>query len=70
MVYMGKESEKKEWVYVYIYICMYVYMYIKRNHFAVQLKLTQHCKSITRQQHFFFKQGRKSRTVVILANVL
>ena len=31
---MGKESEK-EWIYVYVYL----------NHFAVQLKLTQHCKS-------------------------
>ena len=31
---MGKESEK-EWIYVYV----------KVNHFAVYLKLTQHCKS-------------------------
>ena len=34
MTYMGKES-KKEWMYVYIEL----------NLFAVQLKLTQHCKS-------------------------
>ena len=31
---MGKESEKG-WIYVYI----------KLNHFAIHLKLTQHCKS-------------------------
>ena len=29
---------------VYIYIC-YIYIYIKWNHFAVQQKLTEHCKS-------------------------
>ena len=31
---MGIES-KKEWIYVYVYLI----------HFAVQQKLTQHCKS-------------------------
>ena len=31
---MGKESEK-EWISVYVYL----------NHFAIHLKLTQHCKS-------------------------
>ena len=35
---MGKEPEK-EWTYVYVYL----------NHFAVYLKLTQHCKSTTLQ---------------------
>ena len=35
---MGKESEK-EWIYVYIQLI----------HFAVQLKLTQLCKSIILQ---------------------
>ena len=34
MTYSGKES-KKEWIYVYVELI----------HFAVQLKLTQHCKS-------------------------
>ena len=34
MAYTGKESEK-EWIYVYVQL----------NHFAVHLKLTQHCKS-------------------------
>ena len=34
MTYMGIES-KKEWIYVYVQL----------NHFAVHLKLTQHCKS-------------------------
>ena len=33
----GKEYFKKE--------CIYIYVYIKLNHFAVQQKLTQHCKS-------------------------
>ena len=33
---MGKESAKE---YIYIYI------YIKLNHFAVHVKVTQHCKS-------------------------
>ena len=28
-----------------IYIYIYIYIYIKLNHFAVDLKLTQHCKS-------------------------
>ena len=36
--YMGKESEK-EW------ICVYVEL----NHFAIQQKLIQHCKSTTLQ---------------------
>ena len=34
LTYMGKESEK-EWIYVYVSL----------NHFAVHLRLTQHCKS-------------------------
>ena len=34
---MGKELEKE-----YMYIFIYIYMYL--NHFAVHLKLTQHCK--------------------------
>ena len=34
MTYMGKES-KKEWIYVYVELI----------HFAVQQKVTQHCKS-------------------------
>ena len=36
---MGKESEK------YIYIYIYVYL----DHFAIHLKLTQHCKSTVLQ---------------------
>ena len=38
MAYMEKES-KKEWIYVHI----------KLIHFAVQQKVTQHCKSTIRQ---------------------
>ena len=50
MTYMGKESEK-EWIYMYVW----------RSHFAVHLKLTQHCKSIILQ----FKK-RKSVDQLIL----
>ena len=39
MAYMEKKSEKEEWAYVYIPLV----------HFAIYLKLTQHCKSITCQ---------------------
>ena len=35
---MGKESEKE-------YTHTHSYRYVKPNHFAVHLKLTQHCKS-------------------------
>ena len=34
---------------VYVYICVYIYL----NHFAVRLKVTQHCKSTILQ---FFKK--------------
>ena len=37
VTYMEKESEK--WIYIYMYLI----------HFAVQLKLTQHCKSTPHQ---------------------
>ena len=36
---MGKESEKEKKIVIHIYIYIYIY------HFAVPLKLTQHCKS-------------------------
>ena len=37
---MGKESEKKKkWICVCVFVCVYL------NHFAVHLKLKQHCKS-------------------------
>ena len=50
---MGKESEK-EWIYIYIYVQL--------NHFAVHLKLTQHCKSTIPQYEnlklkMIFKKG-------------
>ena len=38
MTYMGKES-KKEWIYVFV----------KLNHFVVDLKLAQRCKSTVLQ---------------------
>ena len=34
-----EENVEKEYMYISIYI------FIKLNHFAVHLKLTQHCKS-------------------------
>ena len=39
ITYNGKESEKE---------CI-IHIYIKLNHFAVHLKLTQHCKLIILQ---------------------
>ena len=41
MTYVSIDS-KKEWIYIYIYI----YIYMQLIHFALQQKLTQHCKSI------------------------
>ena len=39
---MGKEP-KKEWSYMCVCMCIHIYIYL--IHFAVQQKLTQHCKS-------------------------
>ena len=39
--YNGKKSENKEYRYIRIHV--------ELNHFAVQLKLTQYCKSTTCQ---------------------
>ena len=41
-----KEYFKKECVCVYIH----THIYIKLNHFAIQQKLTQHCKSTILEQ--------------------
>ena len=44
---------------MYVYI-LYIHIYIKLNHFAVHLKLTQHCKSTILQlknQHLGFPGG-------------
>ena len=46
---MGKDSEK-EWIYVYMY----------NNHFAVHLKLLQHCKSTILQYKIKIKLKKKS----------
>ena len=35
ITYNGKESEKED---------IYIYIYVLLNHFAVYLKLAQHCK--------------------------
>ena len=52
----GKEYEKEcKYICIYICVCVYIYIhihtyiYIKLNHFAVQQKLTQHCKSTVLQ---------------------
>ena len=46
----GKEYKKKnEYIYIYICIYIYIYIYIKLNCFAIQQKLTQHCKSTVLQ---------------------
>ena len=42
------ENNLKKNIYIYIY----VYIYIRLNHFAVYLKLTQHCKLTI--SHFLF----------------
>ena len=39
----GKEYLKRMCVYIYIHTHTHIYIYL--NHFAVQQKLTQHCKS-------------------------
>ena len=41
---------------VYIYIYTHTHTYMKLNHFAVHLKLTQHCKSTILQLK---KRGNK-----------
>jgi len=41
IIYNRKESKKE---YIYVCVCVCVCMWIKSVHFAVYLKLTQHCK--------------------------
>ena len=61
---MGKELEKE-----YIYIYIYIYVCVCVNHFAVHLKLTQHCKStivqykikIKERMNETEKEGKKER---------
>ena len=48
------EKECGKDVYVCIYMCVYIYIYL--NHFAIQQKLTQHCKSTILQQYKFEKR--------------
>ena len=47
IIYIGKESEKG-WIYVYAQL----------NHFAVHLKLTQHCKSTIFQYKIKTKKNK------------
>ena len=59
---MGKESEK---VYMYICVCIYVYTHTHThthmNHFAVTLKLIQHCKSTAILIKLFFLKKEPTR---------
>ena len=40
---MEKNIKENIWIHIY------VYLYVQLNHFAVQQKLTQHCKAIMHQ---------------------
>ena len=42
---------------------MYIYIYIKLNHFAVYLKLTQHCKSTILQYKIKINKKRSKATM-------
>ena len=54
---MEKNLKKNIYTHIYTYIYIYIYIYIKLNHFAVHLKLTQHCKStILQYKKIFFKR--------------
>ena len=39
----GKESKKNIYIYIYIHTPTHTHIYL--NHFALHLKLIQHCKS-------------------------
>ena len=58
----GKEIQKRGEIYIYIYThthtYIYIYIYIWLIHFAVQQKLTQHCKA-TRLQRKLIKNKQK-----------
>ena len=58
ITYNGKEPEK-EHIYIYIYTHTHdMYVYVKLNHFAIQLKLTEHSKSTHMLiKIFFLKNG-------------
>ena len=47
-------------VCVCVYIYIYIYIYIYTNYFAVQQKLTQHCKSTTLQYNKLKKKKRNT----------
>ena len=44
----GKEYKKE-----YVCVCVYIYVYMYLNYFAIQQKLTQHCKSIILQLNIY-----------------
>ena len=55
IMYNGKEFE----YYIYVHIHMYIYIHIHtyENHFAIHLKLMQHCKSAILQLKIKTKRG-------------
>ena len=55
---MGKESEKKNG-YVCVCVCVCVCVYL--NHFAVHLKLKQHCKSTILQYKIKLKKKKSQK---------
>ena len=46
-------------------VCMCIYIYTWLNHFAVHLKLTQHCKSALLQYKIKFKKKHASPVFII-----
>ena len=55
---MRKESEKE-----------YIYVYVKLSHFAVCLKLTQHCKSTVLQYKITIKLKKNSILVLHFSSI-
>ena len=47
---------KNVYMYMHIYIHIYIHVHIQQNDFAIQQKLTQHCKSTVLQ---FKMSGKK-----------
>ena len=58
---MGKESEKKKKMDMCVCVCVCVCVYL--NHFAVHLKLKQHCKSTILQYKIKLKKKKESKAL-------
>ena len=57
-------------MYIYIYIYAHTHICIKLNHFAVHLKLTQHCKPTILQLKKQNKEKNYFLTKVAAVNIL